>query len=46
MADGSLLATVDAHASQMAVQGIEYAMRLLGGMKGGGVYATKFDLIK
>ncbi len=46
LADGSLLATVDAHASQMAVQGIEYAMRLLGGVKGGGVYATKFDLIK
>lgn len=45
LADGSLLATIDAYGSQMAVQGIEYALKLLRGLKEGGVYSTKFKLV-
>ncbi|MDD3321056.1 MAG: sugar ABC transporter substrate-binding protein [Paludibacter sp.] len=43
---GALLATIDAYGSQMAVQGIEYALKVLGGMENKGSYSTKFDLVK
>jgi ribose transport system substrate-binding protein len=42
---GSLLATIDAFGSQMAVKGIEYALRVLGGMENKGWYTTDFKLI-
>jgi ribose transport system substrate-binding protein len=42
---GSLLATIDAFGSQMAVKGIEYALKVLGGMENKGSYATDFKLI-
>jgi ribose transport system substrate-binding protein len=42
---GSLLATIDAFGSQMAVQGIEYALKVLGGMENKGSYATDYKLI-
>jgi len=42
---GSLLATIDAFGSQMAVMGIEYALRVLGGMENKGSYTTDFKLI-
>lgn len=45
MKSGSLLATVDAFGSQMAVQGIEYALKVLGGMENRGSYATDYKLI-
>ncbi|MDD3321059.1 MAG: substrate-binding domain-containing protein [Paludibacter sp.] len=43
---GDMLATIDAYGSQMAVQGIEYALKVLAGMENKGSYSTKFDLIK
>lgn len=42
---GSLLATIDAFGSQMAVKGIEYALKVLAGMENKGSYATDFKLI-
>lgn len=43
--EGWLLATIDAYGSQMAVQGIEYALQIMDGMPGGGVHSTPFELI-
>ena len=42
---GSLLATIDAFGSQMAVKGIEYALKVLGGLENKGSYTTDFKLI-
>jgi ribose transport system substrate-binding protein len=42
---GTLLATIDAFGSQMAVRGIEYALNVLGGMENKGSYTTDFKLI-
>jgi ribose transport system substrate-binding protein len=42
---GALLATIDAFGSQMAVQGIEFALKVLDGMKNEGSFSTKFELI-
>ena len=42
---GVLLATIDAFGSQMAVQGIEYALKVLNGMKNEGSFSTDFKLI-
>ncbi len=42
---GSLLATIDAYGSHMAVRGIQYALNVLGGMENKGSYATDFKLI-
>lgn len=41
-----MLATIDAFGSQMAVQGIEYALKVLGGMENKGAFSTEFKLIK
>jgi ribose transport system substrate-binding protein len=43
---GAMLATVDAFGSQMAVQGIEYAIKVLNGMENNGSFSTNFVLIK
>jgi len=45
LSSGSLLATIDAFGSQMAVRGIEYALKVLGGMENKGSFATDFKLI-
>ncbi len=45
LSSGSLLATVDAFGSQMAVKGIEYALKVLAGMENRGSYPTDFKLI-
>jgi ribose transport system substrate-binding protein len=42
---GVMLATIDAFGSQMAVQGIEYALKVLSGMENKGSYQTEFKLI-
>src|ERR1035437_557061 len=42
---GALLATIDAFGSQMAVQGIEFALKVLDGMKNEGSFSTKSELI-
>jgi len=42
---GSLLATIDAFGSLMAIKGIEYALKVLAGMENRGSYATDFKLI-
>lgn len=42
---GAMLATVDAFGSQMAVKGIEYALKILGGMENRGSYTTEYRLI-
>jgi ribose transport system substrate-binding protein len=39
---GALVATVDAFGSQMAVEGIRYALKVLGGMENKGSYSTPF----
>jgi len=44
--NGSMLATIDAYGSQMAVQGIECALKVLDGMGNKGSYSTKFDLVQ
>jgi len=36
---GSMLATIDAFGSRMAVQGIEYALKVLAGMENKGSYS-------
>lgn len=41
----AMLATIDAFGSQMAVQGIEFALKVLGGMENKGSYSTRFELI-
>lgn len=43
---GVMLATIDAFGSQMAVQGIEYAIKVLNGMENKGSYSTNFKLIQ
>ena len=39
---GALLATVDAFGSQMAVEGIRFALKVLGGMQNKGSFSTPF----
>jgi ribose transport system substrate-binding protein len=43
---GALLATIDAFGSKMAVEGIQYALKVLEGMENKGVFATPFRLIQ
>jgi len=43
---GAMLATIDAFGSQMAVQGIEFALKVLNGMENSGSYATDFKLVQ
>jgi ribose transport system substrate-binding protein len=43
---GIMLATIDAFGSKMAVQGIEYAIKVLDGMENKGSYTTEFKLIQ
>jgi ribose transport system substrate-binding protein len=43
---GAMLATVDAFGSQMAVQGIEYSIKILNGMENKGSFSTNFVLVK
>lgn len=43
---GAMLATIDAFGSQMAVQGIEYALKVLDGMENKGSFSTTFELIQ
>lgn len=42
---GALLATIDTFGSQMAVRGIEYALKVLDGMQNNGSYTTDYKLI-
>lgn len=42
---GAMLATIDAFGSQMAVQGIEYALKVLSGLENKGSYQTKFKVV-
>jgi ribose transport system substrate-binding protein len=42
---GEMLATIDAFGSLMAVQGIEFALKVLDGMENKGVYSTNFELV-
>ena len=43
---GAMLATIDAFGSLMAVQGIEFALKVLNGMENKGSYSTGFKLIQ
>jgi ribose transport system substrate-binding protein len=43
---GAMLATIDAFGSQMAVQGIGYALKVLNGMENKGSYRTDFKLVQ
>ncbi|RPI01962.1 MAG: sugar ABC transporter substrate-binding protein [Ignavibacteriae bacterium] len=43
---GVLLATIDAYGSEMAVQGIEYALKVLEGMANKGSFSTEYRLIQ
>jgi ribose transport system substrate-binding protein len=43
--DGSVLATADQHADQLAVYGIEYALRVLDGQEAPADHETPVDLI-
>ncbi|MBB3188762.1 sugar ABC transporter substrate-binding protein [Microbacter margulisiae] len=43
---GVMVATIDIFGSQMAVQGIEYALKIIGGLDNKGSYATDFKLIE
>lgn len=45
LASGKMLATIDAYGSQMAVQGIEFALKVLNGMENKGSYSTDFKLV-
>jgi ribose transport system substrate-binding protein len=42
--NGKMLATIDAYGSQMAVEGIQYALKVVGGMENRGSFATRFTL--
>ncbi|MFO7657307.1 MAG: sugar ABC transporter substrate-binding protein [Bacteroidales bacterium] len=42
---GTMLATIDAFGSRMAVTGIEYALKVLDGMENKGSFSTEFKLI-
>lgn len=44
--NGKLLATIDAYGSQMAVEGIQYALKVLGGMGNKGSFTTPCTLIR
>lgn len=44
--EGWMQATIDAYGSQMAVQGIEYALRIIDGEPSGGIHSTPYTLIK
>ena len=46
LSEGWLLATIDAYGSQMAVEGIRYAMQIIDGLPSGGIHKTPFSLIK
>lgn len=46
LSEGWLLATIDAYGSQMAVEGIRYAMQIIDGLPSGGIHKTPFTLIK
>lgn len=46
LASGALLATIDAFGSQMAVEGIKLALKVLGGLENKGTFSTPFELIK
>lgn len=41
-----LLATVDAYGSQMAVDGIDFALKVLGGAENKGFFKTKFEIVQ
>lgn len=43
---GKMTATIDTFGSQMAVHGIEYALKVLDGMENKGLHYTKFELVK
>ncbi|MDB4582149.1 substrate-binding domain-containing protein [Draconibacterium sp.] len=43
---GAMLATIDAFGSQMAVEGIEYSLKVLNGMENKGSFSTNFVLVK
>ncbi len=43
---GAMLATVDAFGSQMAVLGIEYAIKVINGLENKGSFSTNFVLVK
>lgn len=45
LSNGEILATIDAHGSQMAVHGIEFVLKVLNGADNKGEHPTKFDLI-
>jgi len=42
---GFMLATIDAFGSQMAVEGIEYALKVIKGMENKGSFTSKFRLV-
>lgn len=44
--EGWLTVTIDAYGSQMAVQGIEYALQIIDGMPEGGIHGTPYTLIQ
>jgi ribose transport system substrate-binding protein len=46
LASGAMLATIDAFGSGMAVQGIEFALKVLDGMENKGSYSTDFKLVQ
>ena len=43
---GAMLATIDAYGAQMAVQGIEFALKVLNGMENKESYPTDFKLVQ
>ena len=43
--EGKMVATIDAYGSQMAVEGIQYALKVLEGMENKGSFSTPFTLI-
>ncbi|MDP4204120.1 MAG: sugar ABC transporter substrate-binding protein [Bacteroidota bacterium] len=43
--NGQMLATIDAFGSQMAVEGIQYALKVIGGLENKGSFTTPFTLV-
>lgn len=43
---GTMLATIDAFGSQMAVEGIQYALKVMAGMENKGSFSTPFTVVK
>jgi len=43
---GAMLATIDAFGSKMAVEGIEYALKVINGMENKGSFSSNFVLVK